>query len=71
MIVTGAVATLPTRWREWVKPGGRMLAVVGDSPVQRATLYVRDATGKWAEQAMFETDLSYLRNAAPVAHFAL
>jgi len=71
MIVTGAVATLPTRWREWVKPGGRLIAVVGQSPVQRATLFSRDVGGGWTEQAMFETDLGYLRNAAPVAHFAL
>jgi protein-L-isoaspartate(D-aspartate) O-methyltransferase len=71
MVVTGAVATLPTRWREWVKPGGRLVAVVGESPVQRAILFSRDASGNWSEQAVFETDLSYLRNAAPVVRFAL
>jgi protein-L-isoaspartate(D-aspartate) O-methyltransferase len=71
MVVTGAVATLPTRWREWVKPGGRLITVIGESPVQRATLFTRDAAGTWTDQAMFETDLSYLRNAAPVVRFAL
>lgn len=71
MVVTGAVATLPTRWREWVKPGGRLIAVVGDSPGQRAMLYARGAGSEWTGQAMFETDLPYLRNAAPVARFAL
>jgi protein-L-isoaspartate(D-aspartate) O-methyltransferase len=71
MVVTGAVATLPTRWREWVKPGGRLVAVVGESPVQRAMLFTRDAGGNWSEQSVFETDLSYLRNAAPVVRFAL
>ena len=71
MVVTGAVASLPTRWREWVRPGGRMIAVVGASPVQHAMLYSRGVDGTWSEQAMFETDLPYLRNAAPVARFAL
>jgi len=71
MVVTGAVATLPTRWREWVKPGGRLVAVVGESPVQRAILFTRNASGNWSEQPVFETDLSYLRNAAPVVRFAL
>jgi protein-L-isoaspartate(D-aspartate) O-methyltransferase len=71
MLVTGAVATLPPRWREWVKPGGRLFAVVGASPVQRALLYTRSADGKWSEQPLFETDLPYLNHAGPVAQFVL
>lgn len=71
MVVTGAVATLPPRWREWVKPRGRLLAIVGASPVQRAVLHSRAAGGEWSEQALFETDLPYLAHAAPVARFAL
>lgn len=71
MLVTGAVATLPPRWRDWVKPGGRLLAIVGTSPAQRALLYTRGADGQWSEEAMFETDLPYLSHAAPAARFAL
>ncbi|MGH8122039.1 MAG: protein-L-isoaspartate O-methyltransferase family protein [Rudaea sp.] len=71
MLVTGAVATLPPRWRDWVKPGGRLFAIVGASPVQRALLHARDADGRWREEAMFETDLPYLNHAAPAARFAL
>lgn len=71
MVVTGAVATLPPRWREWVKPGGRLLAIVGESPVQRAVLYTRAAGGEWNEQPLFETDLPYLTHAAPAARFVL
>jgi protein-L-isoaspartate(D-aspartate) O-methyltransferase len=73
MIVTGAVAVLPPRWREWVKPGGRLLAIVGASPVQRAVLYTRAATSDpgWTEEALFETDLPYLAHAAPAARFVL
>ena len=71
MVVTGAVASLPPRWREWVKPGGRLFAIVGESPVQRAMLYTRTAEGKWSEQPLFETDLPYLTHAAPAARFVL
>jgi len=71
MVVTGAVATLPPRWREWIKPGGRLFAIVGESPVQRAVLYTRAAGGEWSEQPLFETDLPYLAHAAPAARFVL
>lgn len=71
MVVTGAVAALPPRWREWVKPGGRLLAIVGESPVQRAVLYTRAGGDDWSEQPLFETDLLYLAHAAPTARFVL
>ena len=70
MVVTGAVYELPQHWRGWIKPGGRIVAVVGSSPAQRAMLYTRGAAG-WDEQALFETDLPYLVNAAPPRRFAL
>jgi len=71
VVVTGAVFALPQRWREWVKPGGRLFAIVGESPVQRATLYSRAADGAWSEDGLFETDLPYLANAAPPPRFVL
>jgi protein-L-isoaspartate(D-aspartate) O-methyltransferase len=70
IVVTGAVACLPPRWRDWVKPGGRLFAVVGDSPAQRAVLHTRVESG-WSEQALFETDLPYLAHAAPAVRFSL
>jgi len=71
IVVTGAVAALPQRWREWVRPGGRLLAIVGASPAQRATLFTRDAGGQWTEAGLFETDLPYLSHAAPPLRFVL
>jgi len=71
VVVTGAVAALPQRWREWVRPGGRLLAIVGESPAQRATLFTRDAGGQWTEAGLFETDLPYLSHAAPPQRFVL
>ena len=71
MLVTGAVAVLPSRWRDWVKPGGRLLAIVGEAPGQRAVLYTRGADEQWSFEPLFETGLPYLSHAAPAARFAL
>jgi len=71
VVATGAVFALPERWRAWVRPGGRLLAIVGESPVQRAILYTRSADLQWTEQVLFETDLPYLTHAAPPARFVL
>jgi protein-L-isoaspartate(D-aspartate) O-methyltransferase len=71
VVVTGAVFALPPRWREWVRPGGRLFAIVGESPVQRAMLYTRGVDGQWSEDSLFETDVGYLTNAAPPRRFVL
>ena len=71
MIVTGAVAVLPPRWREWIKPGGRLVAIAGISPVQQAILYTRDGAGEWSSEPLFETDRPYLAQAAPAPQFTL
>ncbi|HEX7914583.1 protein-L-isoaspartate O-methyltransferase [Rudaea sp.] len=71
MIVTGAVAALPPRWREWIKPGGRLVAIAGISPVQHAILCTRDGGGEWSSEPLFETDLPYLAYAAPAPQFTL
>jgi protein-L-isoaspartate(D-aspartate) O-methyltransferase len=70
VVITGAVFALPQRWREWVRPGGRLFAIVGESPVQRAVLLTRGEAG-WSEQGLFETDLPYLTNTAPPRRFVL
>jgi protein-L-isoaspartate(D-aspartate) O-methyltransferase len=71
VVATGAVFALPQRWLEWVKPGGRLFAIVGQSPVQRAVLYTRGIDGSWSETGLFETDVAYLANALPPRQFVL
>ena len=71
VVVTGAVFALPPHWREWVRPGGRLFAIVGQSPVQRAMLYARGADAQWTEDGLFETDIAYLNHAAPPRRFVL
>ncbi len=66
--VTGAVATVPARFLQWLRPGGRLFVVRGASPVMEAVLYVNDVNGARVE-SLFETDLPYLAGAAPAPQF--
>ncbi|HWS79240.1 MAG TPA: protein-L-isoaspartate O-methyltransferase [Thermomonas sp.] len=68
--VNGAVDSVPARFLEWLKPGGRMFVVQGRSPAMDATLVQRDVNGARTE-SLFETDLPYLAGAAPQPEFAL
>lgn len=69
--VTGAVADVPGRWLEWLKPGGRMFVVQGQTPVMRATLMSAVDGNTPMTEFLFETDLPYLQNAGPVSRFRL
>lgn len=69
--VTGAVAAVPQEWFAWLKPGGCMFVVHGQSPLQHAMLLRSDAQGRITEEGLFETELPYLSGAEPVPHFAL
>jgi protein-L-isoaspartate(D-aspartate) O-methyltransferase len=69
LVVTGAVFEIPPRWLTWLKPGARVLAVRGQSPVQQATLLTHEGAGRYREETLFETDLPYLTHAEPPQRF--
>lgn len=71
VVVGGAVHSLPERFRSWVKPGGRLFAIVGDSPAMEGTLFRRTGEAQWQQEALFETDVPYLKNAEPPRRFVL
>jgi protein-L-isoaspartate(D-aspartate) O-methyltransferase len=66
--VTGAVAAVPSRFLQWLRPGGRMFVVRGNPPVLDAALLRQDVNGIRTE-SLFETDIPYLVGAAPVPAF--
>lgn len=68
--ITGAVDSIPARFTDWLKPGGRLFAVRGRSPAMEAVLVHRDVNGLRTE-SLFETDLPYLAGAAPAPAFVL
>jgi len=70
--VTAAVFSVPSAWREWLSPGGRLFVIRGESPVMEALLVTRDADGHgFVEESLFETDLPYLIGGAPPPRFVL
>lgn len=71
IIVTGAVATLPTLFGEWLKPAGRIFVIRGTEPAMQAVLLQRASDGGWIEDRLFETDVPYLAGAAPARTFNL
>ena len=68
--VTGAVDSVPARFTDWLKPGGRLFAVRGRSPAMEAVLIHREVNGLRTD-SLFETDLPYLVGAAPAPAFVL
>ncbi len=68
--VGGAVAEIPPRLFDWVKSDGRLFVVRGNAPAQEALRMTRRGDG-WHTESLFETDIPYLRGAAPSLRFAL
>jgi protein-L-isoaspartate(D-aspartate) O-methyltransferase len=69
VVVTGAVHRIPEHFLGWLKPGGRLLVIRGDSPVQHAMLLTHEGNGRYREESLFETDLPYLAHAEPPRRF--
>lgn len=69
IVVTGAVWQVPPRFLGWLKPGGRLLAIRGESPAQQAVLLTQTGAGGYREDYLFETDLPYLVGAEPPRRF--
>jgi protein-L-isoaspartate(D-aspartate) O-methyltransferase len=65
--VTGAVETITGHFTQWLRPGGRLFAIRGTSPVMEAVLVKADGS----TESLFETDIDYLRGAAPAPQFQL
>jgi protein-L-isoaspartate(D-aspartate) O-methyltransferase len=69
--ITGAVFDVPERFRSWLRVGGRMFAVCGESPAMDARLITRVTENDYRADSLFETDIPYLVNAAPPKRFVL
>jgi len=62
ILLTGSVPELPDAFRAQLKPGGRLLAVIGEEPVMTATLISRVSDTDYTEVGLFETSIPPLRN---------
>ncbi len=71
IVLTGSVPVLPDGFKQSLNIGGRLFAVVGDSPSMEGMLITRMGEHEWAEEAIFETDLPPLLNAIQPDRFEL
>jgi protein-L-isoaspartate(D-aspartate) O-methyltransferase len=62
ILLTGSVPVLPELFKAQLKPGGRLLAVIGDEPVMTATLITRVTEADYSSRGLFETCIPALRN---------
>jgi len=59
--VTGSLTTLPQGLKENMQVGGRLFAVIGESPIMEAVLVTRINANEWREEVLFETWLPPLK----------
>ncbi|GAB4118257.1 MAG: protein-L-isoaspartate O-methyltransferase [Rubrivivax sp.] len=55
ILLPGSVADMPRALLEQLKPGGRLLAIVGDEPIMRARLFTRAGDAAWSAVDVFDT----------------
>jgi protein-L-isoaspartate(D-aspartate) O-methyltransferase len=69
IVLTGSVPILPDQLKHQLRPGGRLLAVVGEAPVMTAVLVTCVTEGAWNKTGLFETCIAPLRNAPQPERF--
>lgn len=73
IVLTGSTPVLPEAFQKSLRPGGRLLAIVGDAPVMEAVLVtcVKQETkaGLYNRVSLFETCISPLKNAKQPERF--
>lgn len=69
IVLSGSVAEVPQVLLDQLKPGGRLIAIVGQLPIMRARLYTRSASGACAHEDLFDTVAPRLQGFPEPSHF--
>ena len=69
IVLSGSVAAVPPALLDQLKPGGRLVAIVGNEPVMHATLFTRVAAAQFKREELFDTVAPRLRGFAEPAAF--
>lgn len=69
IVLTGSVPLLAEAFRQQLKPGGRLFAVVGEAPVMEATLVSSPAPHVYRTEKLFELCVPTLMNALQPERF--
>jgi protein-L-isoaspartate(D-aspartate) O-methyltransferase len=67
--ITGSLPVLPEAFPKSLRPGGRLIAVVGEPPVMAARLVTCVAEGAYSTTGLFETCIAPLKNALQPERF--
>ena len=71
IVLTGSLPLIPDNFKQALTVGGRLLAIVGDTPAMDVVLITRVGESEWAQETLFETDLPPLINAPEPDRFSL
>jgi len=69
IVLTGSVPLLPEAFQKSLKPGGRLVVIVGEAPVMEAQRITCIQGGVFQTAGLFETCVPPLRNAAQPKRF--
>ncbi|MCE9641163.1 MAG: protein-L-isoaspartate O-methyltransferase [Betaproteobacteria bacterium] len=69
IVLTGSVPVLADDFQRSLKPGGRLLAIVGEAPAMQARLTTCAGGGAYDTVSLFETCIAALRNAPQPERF--
>jgi protein-L-isoaspartate(D-aspartate) O-methyltransferase len=69
ILITGSLPILPETFKASLKPGGRLLAVIGEPPVMEAQLITNMGDGAYNAVGLFETCIAQLKNARQPERF--
>jgi protein-L-isoaspartate(D-aspartate) O-methyltransferase len=69
IVLGGSLPTYDERFEAWLKPGGRLFAVIGEEPVMEAVLVRLDAAGKRSSHGLFETVIDPLTHPTTASDF--
>ena len=69
IVLSGSVVEVPQSLLAQLKVGGRLLAIVGEEPVMRATRITRTAQAEFKTEALWDTVAPALQNFPVPSHF--
>jgi protein-L-isoaspartate(D-aspartate) O-methyltransferase len=70
IVLSGSVAEVPPALLQQLKPGGRLVAIVGQEPVMRGRLITRTGEAAWAQTDLFDTVAPRLEGFAEPTRFS-
>jgi protein-L-isoaspartate(D-aspartate) O-methyltransferase len=69
IVISGSLPVLPDSFLKQLKVGGRIFAIIGESPAMSAQIITRVSEAAYNTVKVFETDVKPLREALTPSHF--